>query len=289
MPKKSSANKKITIYSEAFPPDANGHREKLTISSDTHDLMRGVTIDINKIIYKPLNKNQLEEIKNLHKEWFPIDYTDKWYNKIFDDQSGIYFTLGAFYKNEESDKEIILGLALCEWNYVGDYFRNHTSSKIIKKICENINFSEEIKSYLACEDYRIGYIMTIGVLDEYRKLHIGSKILNVLINQLLYDDLCVGIYLDVVSYNNAAIKFYEKNKFEKATTIKNYYDIKDKVYDSIVFVRIFTRKEKDEFREKHRGICSKVTNIILSPVYLVLKIIFFFIFCQCFREKIKTD
>ena len=289
MPKKSSTNKKIKIYSEAFPPDSNGYREKLIPSSDSHDLMDGVTIDVNKIIYKSLSKDQLDEIKKLHKEWFPIDYNDKWYNKIFEDQSGYYFTIGAFYKKESYDKEIIIGLALCEWSYISDYFRNHTGTKTIKKICDNINFSEEVKSYLACEGYRIAYIMTIGVLDEYRKLHIGSKILDIIINQLLYDDLCVGIYLDVVSYNNAAIKFYEKNKFENVTVIKNYYNIKNEVYDSIVFVRIFTREEKDEFRKKHRGICSKTTNIILSPLYLVLKIIFYFLFCQCFRGKIKMD
>jgi len=141
-------------------------------------------------------------------------------------------------------------MALCEFRGVEDYFIKHTSRDAIKKICRNIDFNEEVTSYLKCQSYNCVYIMTIGVLDEYRHLHIGSNLIKKISEICLWDNLCVGIYLDVVDYNKAAINFYEKNGFENVAMIKNYYNIKNKFYDSIVYLKIFTRKEKDEFRKK---------------------------------------
>ena len=292
MPKNS--NKKNLIFSEAFPPNKRGYRDKIYPSSSSHSLLEGIKILPEEIIYKPLSKQHLEETKKLHKEWFPVDYSDTFFEKILDKKNYWYFTIGAFYyfidKEKNEKKEIILGLALCEWIYVSDYFIRHTSKKAIKEICRNINFNEEVQSYIKCEDYRCVYIMTIGVLDEYRKMKIGTNLLNKIIDIALTDNLCVGVYLDVVYYNYIAIKFYEKNNFKKVSTIRNYYNLKGGKYDCNVFLRIFTRKEKDDFKEKTRNWYEKLANyFIITPFNFVIKIFLFFLLFQCFRNKIKTE
>ena len=292
MPKNS--NKKNLIFSEAFPPNKRGYRGKLYPSSSSHSLLNGIKILPEEIVYKPLSQQNLEETKKLHKEWFPIDYSDKFFEKILDKKNYWYFTIGAFYyyidKEKNEKKEIILGLALCEWTYVSDYFIRHTSKKAIKEICRNINFNEEVQSYIKCEDYRCVYIMTIGVLDEYRKMKIGTNLLNKIIDISLTDNLCVGVYLDVVYYNHIAIKFYEKNNFKKVSTIRNYYNLNGGKYDCNVFLRIFTRKEKDDFKEKTRNWYEKLAYcLIVTPFNFVIKIFLFFLLFQCFRNKIKTE
>ena len=293
MPKNKNKNintntNKHQIYSEAFPPNKNGERKKLSSFSSYHEILIGEEIDIKKIIYKPLTKSYKEEIKKLHKEWFPVEYDDDYFENIFINKYGGYFTIGAFYKIKE--QEIILGLALCQYREISDYFINHTSPQSIEEICKNIDFNEEVQSYLRCEDYLCAYIMTIGVLDECRKLHIGSEIIKNIINKVLWDNICVGIYLDVINYNNSAIKFYERNGFHKVSTIKNYYELKGTYYDSEVFLKIFTRKEKDDFRAKNYSILRKIINLlVLTPINIVFKVIFFFLLCQCFRNKIKTE
>ena len=96
--------------------------------------------------------------------------------------------------------------------------------------------------------------------------------------------------MDVVYYNISAIKFYEKNGFKKVATLINYYDINGDYYDCHVFLRIFTRKEKDDFRDKNYTRLRKIINtFIITPMNFIYKIIIFFLFFQCFRNKIKVD
>ncbi len=281
------------IFSEAFPPNKKGRREKLDISSSSHILLKDAKLDPNNIIYKPLTKQDIEETKNLHKEWFPIKYSDDYFNTIFNSKEGKYFSIGAFYNiiNEETKekKEIIIGLALCEWIVGSDYFFKVFGKESALEISKNINYIEEVYSYIKCDDYHCIYIMNIGVLDEFRKMKIGSKMMEKIINIGLSDKLCVGIFLDVIYYNNSAIKFYKKNEFKKVMTNRNYYNLKGNKYDAYVFLRIFSRKEKDKFRYKNTNILKKSIDMLITPIFFILKIIIYILFFQCFRNKIKIE
>jgi RimJ/RimL family protein N-acetyltransferase len=279
------------IFSEAFPPNKKGRREKQDISSSSHMLLKDTKLDPNNIIYKPLTKQDIEETKNLHKEWFPIKYSDEYFNTIFNSKEGKYFSIGAFYNiiNEETKekKEIIIGLALCEWIIGSDYFFKVFGKESALEISKNINYIEEVYSYLKYDDYHCIYIMTIGVLDEFRKMKIGGNIVERIINIGLSDKLCIGIFLDVIYYNYSAIKFYKRNEFKKVKTNKNYYNLNGTKYDAHVFLRIFSRKEKDRFRYKNSNVIKKSIDMLLNPIFFIFKIIIFIIFLQCFRNKIK--
>ena len=281
------------IFSEAFPPNKKGIRERQDISSSAHMLLKDVKINTDDIIYKPLTKQDIEEIKNLHKEWFPIKYSDSYFQSIFNEKSRRYFSIGAFYKitNEETKetKEIIIGLALCEWFIGSKYFTKILGKEPVLEIIKNINYIEEVYSYLKCDDYNCIYIMTFGVLDEFRKMKIGSKMIDQIINIGLSDKLCVGVFLDVIYYNHSAIKFYKKNEFKKVMTNRNYYNLKGNKYDAYVFLRLFSRKEKDKFRNKNANIIIKLVDMLINPIFFIFKIIIYILFFQCFRDKIKIE
>ena len=229
----------------------------------------------------------------MHKEWFPINYSDNYFTKIFQEKSGKYFSIGAFYnildKETNQNKEVIIGLALCEWIVGSNYFSKVFGKESTLEIIKNINYKEEVYSYIKCDDYHFIYIMTIGVLDEFRKMNIGSKIVQRIINTGLNNILCIGIFLDVIYCNNAAIKFYKKNKFIKAMTNRNYYNIKGNKDDAYVYLRIFTRNEKDKYRYKNSNVIKKSLDLLINPIFFIFKIIIFCLFFQCFRNKIKID
>ena len=84
------------------------------------------------------------------------------------------------------------------------------------------------------------YIMTLGVLDECRKLGIGSLLLERTYKEIAYNfNECEIIYLHVVDYNQAAIKFYQKkNDFKYLKVEKNHYEIFDKEYDAEIYFKI---------------------------------------------------
>ena len=64
------------------------------------------------------------------------------------------------------------------------------------------------------------YIMTIGVIDECRRYGLGTKLL-LATNQTLIDfwPNCVVLYLHVIDYNQAAIRFYERNGFTRDANV----------------------------------------------------------------------
>lgn len=84
--------------------------------------------------------------------------------------------------------------------------------------------------------------MTIGVIDECRKLGIGTYLLKATMNAVLinpsWEQSCKIIYLHVASYNRAAIKFYDRNGFLTASELKDWYDIFGKSYDAILLYRV---------------------------------------------------
>ena len=65
--------------------------------------------------YRKLNAHDLEEVRNLHEEWFPISYPDTFYQRIYKNN---VIAIGCFVKlissdpinrGERIEKEIILG------------------------------------------------------------------------------------------------------------------------------------------------------------------------------------
>lgn len=83
--------------------------------------------------------------------------------------------------------------------------------------------------------------MTIGVIDECRKLGIGSYLLKATMNAVLLHDhwkeSCKIIYLHVAAYNQIALKFYDRNGFRKCKTLKEWYEIFEKPYDAILLYK----------------------------------------------------
>ena len=90
------------------------------------------------------------------------------------------------------------------------------------------------KLIVACDNNRVlGYILFSYVMDEAELLKIGvatqfqrlgvGKILHESMIQNLKEQSVKNIFLEVRIDNNSAIKFYEKNGYEKVTIREKYY------------------------------------------------------------------
>ncbi|CAG9325173.1 unnamed protein product [Blepharisma stoltei] len=167
------------------------------------------------IIYRPINKSELKEIKALHKEWFPINYSDALFDMI---GSSLYSIAAVFDTKEYGESEIIF------------------AGLILFRVSHN-----ESNGFLRCTYFMQNtyscYIITIGVIEELRCLGIGSELIlrmqrqaESLIEMPLY------IYLHVVVYNNEAIAFYERKGFIRAEHISDHYYIDGKFYDAYLYI-----------------------------------------------------
>ena len=83
--------------------------------------------------------------------------------------------------------------------------------------------------YDDCKGQKNVYIMTINVLEAYKRNKIGSQLLQELIRLHKNIKEISYINLHVQVSNEIALKFYLKNGFENVETIENYYtDIEPK-------------------------------------------------------------
>ena len=79
-----------------------------------------------------------------------------------------------------------------------------------------------------------GYVTNIGVLPEYRKNGIGTKIVNKLIDFSIVKQLSF-ISLEVRVSNVVAINLYKKLGFEEQGKRKNFYS--NPVEDALIMTR----------------------------------------------------
>jgi len=109
----------------------------------------------------------------------------------------------------------------------------------------------EIKPRIKCnaEDFEIlshhfpastlvAYILSLGVVQDYRRNGIASLLLDNLISHLTSVDEgpCKAIYLHVLTVNSNAIRFYERRHFHRHTYLPYYYSIRGKPRDGYSYV-----------------------------------------------------
>jgi len=272
--------KQTRVTSDAFPPNILGGKKKQPSFSEVHKKLREIEVDESKINYRELNYGDMEEIKCLHKEWFPLDYSDEYFEHILNPEKRRknYITLAATYPY--NNEELILGAVITEINNKNE-FTTQVSESIIQNL--EIPFLEDINFFR--QDFECAYIMIIGIVDEMRRLKLGTKILNRIIDTYLEKTSCICIYLHVISHNQSAINFYVKNNFILAGNFKNYYKIQNEYYDSNVYVKCFSKTERD----KNKNMVMKIIDTVsqaLSLFIFILTIGYFFKMC---RRKHKLD
>ena len=291
---KDDEEKQTLLYSESYPLNEKNERKKVKPISQVHKLLSGVKINQNKIYYKPLAPEHYDEVKNLHKEWFPVPYPEQIFENTILFNQGQYLTQGAFYYLEEERKEIILGLILLQWMWIDKYFVDMVGENVLEEINKNIDYEEEAKLYLSKQKfYTSCYIISLGVIDECRKMNIGTSMIKAIYNYIIVFDFVVGIYLNVISSNTSGKKFYEKNGLKYVNHIKDFYVIDEKNYDCDVYVRIFNKKEKslrDNYFLSMMTIGQKILYYCLyKPFYFIVYVFILVFLLRCFRKKIKTE
>ena len=85
------------------------------------------------------------------------------------------------------------------------------------------NNSGELVGYcVASENGAFAHLISIGVLDQYRRRGVGTILLRALLERL-NEQLVDEIWLEVNVGNDGAIKFYERFGFLRVMIIENYY------------------------------------------------------------------
>ncbi|CAD5206555.1 unnamed protein product [Bursaphelenchus okinawaensis] len=85
---------------------------------------------------------------------------------------------------------------------------------VVGAVCCRIDIEEGVKKL---------YIMTLGTLAPYRRLGIGSMLLNHVFSLCEKDKGIKSVTLHVQINNESALDFYQKFGFQKSGVAENYY------------------------------------------------------------------
>ena len=154
----------------------------------------------------------------------------------------------------------------------------------------------EIKPYSKCnyEDFgllcksiertsRVAYILTIGVVGQWRRHGIATILLhklteNLTANPILED--CKAIYLHVLTTNTAAIHFYEKSHFKRHKFLPLYYLINSAACDGYCYVRYINGGQPPPtvlypFHPKSTRRIELLCFCFIFPIYSLITAFFF--------------
>lgn len=170
----------------------------------------------DEIIFRSICEDDFAELKSLHEECFPIKYNDSFFInscKEIGVNGGQLITIIAVSKNSG----LIIGFVLAQFFLIDD--------------CDDkdiIHINPIVKEVL--------YILTLGLKYEYRRLGLATILINKLLEYGTKNKSCGAVYLHVIDYNKAALKFYEKNKFEFFREINSFYIIDKKYYTALLYI-----------------------------------------------------
>lgn len=120
------------------------------------------TLDPQAIRLRFLCHDDIDEIQNLCTDWFPISYPNEWYEQIVTPK---YYSLVALYE------KAIIGLIVCE---IKSYQRLNKEDRDILPA-----------TFSGCD---VGYILSLGVHNKFRRRGIGSLLLDTFLRYLTTSD-----------------------------------------------------------------------------------------------------
>ena len=258
----------IKLTSDAFDdgiPDIykknpdNFYEEISTIHKILFKLKKNKPLSIS-ITYKVISHEKyINDILDLFKEWFPYSYDRDQIRKYLVKESCI--AVGAFIKINSSD--YLVGCALGEI-ISDDKFKKMLPGVLVEQSWFNLSEPEPVDC---------GVLQNIGVIDEYRRLGVGTRLLEMFIEEVRRRD-GVAIYLSIFEYNNSAIRFFENNQWHFYESKNDFYRLNDKTYDAKIYYyiidfkkckKITPEKKSENENNKYKGVKGK-TEYVVSEI-----------------------
>lgn len=208
----------ITRLSHSFPPD---YTENKQYRAKVHKVIKKYNVQINPqkmYFHYNVTEDLINEIQELHKEWFPVEYTESFFDGLLHNKKNRTILILYDFEHHGKSYKLILGCLVYEYRLI--------DHDIAKFKCSDL-----------CTDTYGIYILTFGVINEVRSKGVSTMLLNKLFELAEMQDDIKYFYLDVVEYNEPGRRCYERNGFVKVYVKRNHYNLFEKRYNALVYCR----------------------------------------------------
>ncbi|XP_065027108.1 histone acetyltransferase MCC1-like [Musa acuminata AAA Group] len=170
------------------------------------------------IIYRPILPSDLEVLEEIHVALFPIRYERDFFISVVQGH-GIVSWAAVDVSRSDGGRDKLVG-------FVTTRLMSAKESEI----------SDLLRYNASRQDLMLVYILTLGVVENYRNHGIATSLVCEVIKYASSITNCRAVYLHVISYNMPAIHFYEKMSFACVRRLQKFYYINGQHYDSYLFV-----------------------------------------------------
>ena len=218
----------IKLESGAWPKG-----KKIPYRSNVHEKIASLNLPIHKedLEFRPMTMSDIPEFRNLEAEWFPFEYSTAFYNRINDTKNVI--AMGCFWTPPNISESFLLGGVMAQYESSSSAFWYVSDTEVSR----NFSCCTQLKNYFRNWSNLNLYIITIGVIDEARRLGIASWFINYLFDKGNSIENCVSISLHVMEENIAAINCYEKLGFIHVHDKNDYYYFMNEIHNGRYYVK----------------------------------------------------
>mmetsp|Transcript_6047 Transcript_6047/g.6953 ORF Transcript_6047/g.6953 Transcript_6047/m.6953 type:complete len:304 (-) Transcript_6047:1666-2577(-) len=234
---------------QSFAEKSNSDSVTIEVFDRTSGERTGTASKQKTFWLKESESVDIEDIRAINEESFPIKYDDGFYNDVTKRRSkkGRLDTTVAVVACSESkpyfercddslDGLEPYGLESSDCGLERDYRVVGSITGQPKSVAKSDN---SIFYELATKDREAScyYILTLAVTSNHRRFGVATELLNhhVQVAEGIPD--CAIVYLHVIHYNKRAIHFYEKNGFRCRRRIRNFYLIDGEHYDAFLYAK----------------------------------------------------
>lgn len=179
------------------------------------------------------NETHRGGLKDLHRELFPIDYDEHFYDKVV---RQTHFTRVVV----DEDRVV----AVCTLDL-------KPAREVQDEFCTTSDNTTQF-----------AYVLTLGVASTHRRRGIASRLLAWAVETAQAIETCRALYLHVALYNRVAIDFYMHHGFERCFVLGDYYVINHRLYDALLVALFFNGGR----RKRWRGIVPLLQHVADSIV-----------------------
>eukprot|EP00035_Acanthoeca_spectabilis_P014868 m.292447 g.292447 ORF g.292447 m.292447 type:complete len:213 (-) comp16238_c0_seq3:2633-3271(-) len=204
-------------------------------------MARRPRLKVTDFISRRLLPKDLEEMKLMHDQWFPIRYPEQ-------------FFILATSLHSRLQSEVLIDprtdtiAALVVWRQGSVVQCDPEDSDILPPGEERTNAD-------------VIYVLTIGVSVEYRRCGLASRLIRHLLSHAATDPSgrCRCVYLHVLTSNDSAIRFYESHGFNQHKLLKDYYEIADAKRDAFTYTFLVMPRPAPDMKDfcirSYRDVC----------------------------------
>jgi ribosomal protein S18 acetylase RimI-like enzyme len=181
------------------------------------------------VSFRPIQASDLEQVQGLHEEWFPVRYQQEFYDDLVHERMFIsgekIFTYAAIYHDDDNeaqnDVQSCSSWSSSSHNIISD--EDFIVACVVGTFLDVSCVDSTTSSLLVSNPSRytrLFYIMTLGTVTEFRHARLATTLIKKCIEIVENDSQCGALYLHVITFNTAAIRFYERLGFYRVQEIE---------------------------------------------------------------------